>query len=85
MAQNTVPRLGITVPRDMYEALEAESAKNFGTPVAALVRQAVREWLADRGYDLQEKVTRGGYRRGDSKDSDQSPGKDLGITLPTQS
>lgn len=76
MARNSVPRLGITVTQEMFEALEAEASRNFGTPVAALVRQAIREWLEARGYKLEEDISRGGYRR-----TDDDEGQRVGIRV----
>lgn len=54
-------RIVVAVPDDMHEALKEVSDKS-GAPMAGIVRQALEEWLKERGYEVDADVVWGGWR-----------------------
>jgi CopG antitoxin of type II toxin-antitoxin system len=54
-------RLPITLPLDLYEALQKES-RATGASLAGVVRLLVTEGLRRRGYKVSGQIKRGGKR-----------------------
>lgn len=58
-------RIVIAVPDDMHQALQKVSDES-GAPMAGLVRQALADWLKQRGHKVDSEIVWGGWRpRGD--------------------
>jgi hypothetical protein len=55
-------------PDDMYMALKSESTKRQ-TPMSALIRVSIAEWLGYQGYEVTKHVEWGGKRDGHSIDT----------------
>ena len=51
----------IKIPSDMYRALKRQMRRN-NKPMSALVRDAIAEWLEQRGDIVDPSVTWGGFR-----------------------
>jgi len=57
-----MPKINFTVSKSTDEALKRYSEET-NAPVAALLREAIEEWAARRGIDLDTDVSWGGRRR----------------------
>ena len=55
-------------PIDMYAALKAEAVKRQ-TPMSALIRISIAEWLSYQGYEVTKNVEWGGKRDGRNVDT----------------
>jgi predicted DNA-binding protein len=55
-------RIIITLTDEMQAALKRQS-RNLKIPIAVLVREAVRNYLADKGELIETEVKWGGYRK----------------------
>jgi hypothetical protein len=65
-----MPKILITLPEDMLEALQ-NIAKKEDRVIAAIVRRLVSEYLSkEYGIEIDPSMQRGGYRGG-SKDKDE--------------
>lgn len=53
----------LKMPREAYDALQA-IADQEGRLLADVIREALQEYTARKGYTVGFKVTRGGNRRG---------------------
>ena len=58
-------------PEDMYAALKSEAAKRQ-TPMSALIRISIAEWLGYQGHEVTRHVEWGGKRNGDNIDTSAS-------------
>jgi hypothetical protein len=56
-------RLGLTITEEMENVISAEAEKTH-IPSSELVRMALKEFFAQRGYTFTESIARGGYREG---------------------
>lgn len=68
-----MPRIIITIPKKMRDALQRESDRT-NAPVAALVREAIEEWAQKRGIDVKDTISWGGARKtidGEDKTADE--------------
>lgn len=65
-------RIVFHAPDDMYEAIE-RLAKKRRAPVAAIIREAVEEYLSARGVDVDGRVVWG------RTSEEQEPGNVLGV------
>lgn len=69
-----MPRLIITVPKKMHDALKRESDRT-DAPIAALVRKAIEEWAQQRDIEVRDTIAWGGSRER-SKDESESSGQE---------
>lgn len=60
MAKKDVsPRLGVSVSKEFYKALQLESARS-GRTISTIVRMALEEYMRDLGYREDPSVSWGG-------------------------
>ncbi len=66
-----MPRVIVTVPREMHHALQQESERTKA-PVAALIREAIAEWAQRRGLAVEDTVRWGGKSEADGSQGQQA-------------
>ena len=54
-------RINLTLPKSMHDALRQESEET-GTPMAALIRKAIKERSTRRGVEVDDTIAWGGWR-----------------------
>lgn len=57
-----MPRIIITLTDEMHTALKRQS-RNLKTPIAVLIREAVSNYLADKGELIETEIKWGGCRK----------------------
>lgn len=68
-----MPKKYITVTKDMDRLLQKEADRR-GSPYAAVVREAIEEWAAARGFKVRDDITWGGPRKTEASDEGQLAG-----------
>lgn len=73
-------KLIVTVPDEMEAALK-QISEETSAPVAAIVREAITQWLAQRGIDVDNNVSWGGPRPGSGvgRKDDESQAAAVGV------
>lgn len=61
-----MPRVGLIIEDELHEAINQEAEKTHILP-SELMRMAMREYFASRGYELTQKIKLGGHRQGAGK------------------
>jgi len=69
--QEVMPKIQITFPDELFNALRVESERRK-TTIAALVREYATQALAKQGINVTERVQWGGNRRKPKAEADKS-------------
>jgi len=63
-----MPRIICTVDEETDKAIRALRDERGGVPLANIVRDALKEYLNKRGYQITASVEWGGYRQSDPEE-----------------